>query len=130
MLLAGLVYGAIMLAISGSTCWAIPYEAWNPVRTASIHFLRHGLVEFNLGVAAGLPPLVSLVPPLLACAVAFVVAVRGARIPRPTLMVGALAGLLVAAAVLSIPPSAAAVEHSHREDLEGALLPSMHAGWR
>ena len=96
----------------------------------SLHFLRHGLVEFNLGVAAGLPPLVSLVPPLLACAVAFVVAVRGARIPRPTLMVGALAGLLVAAAVLSIPPSAAAVEHSHREDLEGALLPSMHAGWR
>ena len=129
-LLAGLVYGAIMLAISGSTCWTIPYEAWNPVRTASIHFLRHGLVEFNLGVAAGLPPLVSLVPPLLACAVAFVVAVRGARIPRPTLMVGALAGVLVAAAVLSIPPSAAAVEHSHREDLEGALLPSMHAGWR
>jgi hypothetical protein len=129
-LLAGLVYGAIFLAIAGSTFWMIPYEAWNPARTVSLHFLRRGLVEFNLGVAAGLPPLVSLAPPLLACAAAFVAAVRGAKIPRPTLLAGALAALLAASAVLSIPPSSRAVEHSNRQGLEGALLPSMRAGWR
>jgi hypothetical protein len=129
-LLAGLVYGAVLLAISGSTYWMIPYEAWNPARTVSLHFLRHGLVEFNLGVAAGLPPLASLAPPLLACAVAFVLALRGAKIPRRTVLAGTLAGLLTGAAVLSIPPSSRAVEHSHRQDLEGALFPSMRSGWR
>jgi len=129
-LLAGVVYGAVMLALAGSTFWMIPYEAWNPVRTLSIHFLRHGLVEFNLGVAAGLPPLLSLAPPLLAGGVAFFVAIRAARIPRPAVAAGTLAGILAAAVILSIPPSASAVEHSHRQDFEGALLPSMRAGWR
>lgn len=119
-----------MLALAGSTYWMIPYEAWNPVRTLSLHFLRHGLVEFNLGVAAGLPPLISLAPPLVAGVVAFVVAVRTAGIPRPALAAGTLAGILAAALVLSIPPSASAMEHSHRGDLEDALLPSMRAGWR
>ena len=129
-LVAGIVYGACLLAICGSTSWMIPYEAWNPARTLSLHFLRRGLVEFNLGIAAGLPPLVSLVPPLLACGAAFVIAVRGAKIPRPTLLAGTLAGLVAAAAVLSIPPSSRAVENSHREGLKGALLPSMRSGWR
>ncbi len=129
-LLAGLVYGAIILAISGSTYWMIPYEAWNPARTVSLHFLRRGLVEFNLGVAAGLPPAASVAPPLLACAAAFVFAVRGAKIPPRTALAGTLAGLLAGAAVLWIPPSPRAVEHSHRQDLEGALLPSMRSGWR
>ncbi len=129
-LVAGVVYGACLLAISGSTYWMIPYEAWNPARTVSLHFLRRGLVEFNLGVAAGLPPLVSLAPPLLACAVAFVVAVRGAKIPRRTLLSGTLAGLVAAAAVLSIPPSPRAVENSHRQGLADVLLPSMRSGWR
>jgi hypothetical protein len=129
-LLAGLVYGAIILAVCGSTYWLIPYESWNPARTVSLHLLRRGLVEFNLGVAAGLPPLASLAPPLLACAAAFVFAIRGARIPRSTLLAGALGGLLVAAAVLSIPPSPRTVERSHRQGLAGALLPSMRSGWR
>jgi hypothetical protein len=129
-ILAGIVYGSVLLAVSGSTYWLIPYEAWNPARTVSLHLLRRGLVEFNLGVAAGLPPLVSLVPPLLACAAAFVVAARGARIPLPGLLAGALVGLLTAAAVLSIPPSSRAVEQSHRQDLGGSLLPSMRPGWR
>jgi hypothetical protein len=129
-LVAAVVYGACLLAISGSTYWMIPYEAWNPARTVSLHLLRRGLVEFNLGVAAGLPPLVSLAPPLLACAAAFVVAVREAKISRVPLLAGTFAGLLAAAAVLSIPPSPRAVENSHREDLKGALLPSMRSGWR
>ncbi len=129
-LLSALVYGTVILAISGSTYWMIPYEAWNPARTVSLHFLRRGLVEFNLGVAAGLPPLVSLAPPLLACAVAFVAAVRGAKVPRPTLLAGTLAGLLMGAAVLSIPPSPRTVDNSHRQGLAGALLPSMRSGWR
>ena len=129
-LLAGLVYGAVILAVSGSTFWLIPYEAWNPARTLSLYLLGRGLVEFNLGVAAGLPPLVSLVPPLLACAVAFVAAVRGARFRRLPLLAGTLAGLLAAAAVLSIPPSLTAVEHSRREDVANVLRPSMRSGWR
>ena len=87
-------------------------------------------MEFNLGVAAGLPPLVSLAPPLLACAVAFVLAVWGAKIPRATLLAGTLAGLVAAAAVLSIPPSPRAVENSHRQGLADVLLPSMRSGWR
>ncbi len=129
-LLAGIVYGSILLAVCGSTYWLIPYDVWNPARTLSLHFLRRGLVEFNLGVAAGLPPLVSLVPPLLACAVAFVVAVRGARIPGPAVLAGSLAGLLTAAAVLAIPPSPRALEHSHRLELGSILLPSIRPGWR
>jgi hypothetical protein len=130
LLLASVTYGAVMLAVCGSTYWLIPYESWNPARTVSLYFLRHGLVEFNLGVAAGLPPLASLAPPLLACAVAFVVAMRSAKIPRPAILAGTLAGLLTAVAVLSIPPSPKAVEHSSRTGLAGALLPSMRAGWR
>ena len=130
LLLAGIAYGAVILAVSGSTYWLIPYDAWNPARTVSLSLLQRGLVEFNLGVAAGLPPLVSLAPPLLACAVAFVAAVRGARIARFPLLAGTLAGLLAAAAVLAIPPSSGAVEHSFRRQLGNALLPSMRAGWR
>ena len=129
-LVAGVVYGACLLAVCGSTSWAIPYEAWNPGRTLSLHFLRRGLVEFNLGIAAGLPPLVSLAPPLLASAVAFVAAVRGAKIPRATLLAGSFAGLVAAAVVLSIPPSPRAIENSHRDGQKGALLPSMRPGWR
>jgi hypothetical protein len=130
LLLAGVTYGTVILAVCGSTYWLIPYESWNPARTVSLHLLRRGLVEFNLGVAAGLAPRASLVPPLVACAAAFVFAVTGSRIPRRTLLAGALGGLLLAAAVLSIPPSSLAVERSHRQGLLGALLPSMRSGWR
>ncbi len=129
-LLAGLVYGAIILAVCGSTYWLIPYESWNPARTVSLHFLRRGLVEFNLGVAAGLPPLLSIVPPLIACGMAFALAVRGASLSRRTLALGTLAGVLAAAVVLAIPPSARAVEHSQRDGLLSALKPAMHPGWR
>jgi hypothetical protein len=130
LLVAGVTHGAVILAVCGSTYWLIPYDAWNPARTVSLYDLRRGLVEFNLGIAAGLPPLASLLPPLLAAATAFVFAVRGAGIPRRTLAAGALGGLLTAAFVLAIPPSPRAVESSHREGLAGVLLPSMRAGWR
>ncbi len=129
-LVAGVVYGACLLAISGSTSWTIPYGAWNPTRTVSLYYLRRGIVEFNLGVAAGLPPLVSLIPPLLACAVAFLAAVWGAKISRVTLLAGTLAGLVAATAVVSIRPSPQAVENSQRTFLDDAFLPTMRSGWR
>ncbi len=129
-LVAGVVYGACLLAISGSTSWMIPYGAWNPARTVSLYYLRRGIVEFNLGVAAGLPPLVSLVPPLLACAVAFLAAVWGAKISRVTLLAGTLAGLVAATAVVSIRPSPQAVENSQRTFLDDVFLPTMRSGWR
>ena len=81
-------------------------------------------------VAAGLPPLVSLIPPLLACAVAFLAAVWGAKISRVTLLAGTLAGLVAATAVVSIRPSPQAVENSQRTFLDDAFRPPMRSGWR
>ena len=130
LLLASIAYGAVILAVAGSTYWLIPYESWNPARTVSLHFLRRGLVEYNLGVAAGLPPLFSLVPPLLAVAVAFGAALRGMRISARSAAPATAAGILAAILVLAIPPSPRAVEHSHRDGLASALLPTMRAGWR
>src|SRR5262249_20729844 len=130
LLVAGATYGGGILAVCGSTYWLIPYDSWNPARTVSLPLLRRGLVEFNLGVAAGLPPLASLAPPLLAAALAFVLAVRGVRAPRTSLALGIALGLVVAVAVLAIPPSPRAVESSHRDALAAVLLPSMRAGWR
>ena len=130
-LLAGLVYGAVILAVSGSTFWLIPYEAWNPARTVSLYLLGRGLVEFNLGVAAGLPPLVSLVPPLLACAVAFVAAVRGAKLRRADRCWPERSP-----AFWRQPPSSRFPRRPRPwntasvRTLKNVLLPSMRAGWR
>jgi hypothetical protein len=130
LLVAGVTYGAVVLALCGSTYWLIPYGSWNPARTVALHDLRRGLVEFNLGIAAGVPALPSLVPPLLAAGLAFVFAVRGARVPIRPLAVGAVLGVLAAALVLAIPPSAAAVRDSHRDGLADVLLPTLRAGFR
>jgi hypothetical protein len=118
------------VTICGATYWMIPYDSWNPARTVSAHFLKIGLVEFNLGVAAGLTPKLSLVPPLAAAALAFLAMLRGLAIPRRIIVAATLAGLLAAAAVVAIPPSPAAVANSHRDGLAGALLPAMRPGWR
>lgn len=129
-LAASVVYGAFVVFLCGSTFWLIPYDASNPAHTISVYFLRRGVVEFNLGVASGLPPLVSLLPPLAAVAAAFAAAVRGSGV-RGRLLAGAGAlGLLAFAALLSIPPSQAAIESSHREGLASAILPAMRPGWR
>ncbi len=130
LLLAGVVYGMVILAVCGSTFWMIPYEAWNPARTVAAHFLRAGIVEYNLGVASGLPPLLSLVPPLFACAGAFLAAAKGAAIEARTCIAAALLGLLTATAVLSIRPSPAAVANSHRDGLASVILPAMRVRWR
>ena len=130
LLLAAITYGAVVLAVAGSTYWLIPYESWNPARTVSLHFLRRGVVEYNLGLAAGLPPLVSIAPALIAAAVAFAAALWGARIPPRRAAIGLLTGTLAAASVLAIKPAAEAIEHSHRDGLVSALLPTMHPGWR
>ncbi|HEY7862182.1 MAG TPA: hypothetical protein VIE39_00890 [Thermoanaerobaculia bacterium] len=127
---AGVAYGAGILAIAGSTFWMFPYESWNPVRTVSIFMLRSGIVEYNLGVAAGLSPLTSLLPPLLAAGIAFVAALRASGLPL-SVRVGATAlGAAALLAILAIPPSPHAIESSHREDLAGALAPAMRVGWR
>jgi len=130
LLLAGVVYAAAIVTICGATYWMIPYDSWNPARTVSAHFLKIGLVEFYLGVAAGLSPKLSLVPPLAAAAFAFLAMLRGLAIPRRTLLAATFAGLLAAAAVVAIPPSPEAVANSHRDGLAGALLPAMRPGWR
>jgi hypothetical protein len=130
LLLASVVYAAAIVTICGATYWMIPYDSWNPARTVSAHFLKIGLVEFNLGVAAGLSPKLSLVPPLGAVVLAFFAMMRGLAISRRTLAAATLAGLLAAAAVLAIPPSPAAVANSQRDGLAGALLPAMRPGWR
>lgn len=130
LLVAGVTYGAVILALCGSTYWLIPYGSWNPARTIALYDLRRGLVEFNLGIAAGLPALASLLPPLLAASAGFVLAVRGSRIPLRPLAAGTLAGLLAATLLLAIPPSAQAVENSHREGLANYLLSTLHAGFR
>lgn len=129
-LMASVVYGALVLAVCGSTFWMIPYESWNPARTVSAYFLKRGIVEFNLGVASGLPPLLSLLPPLLACAMAFVSAVHGARIRGLLLAVAGVLGLFAFVVLLSIPPSERAIANSHRDGLASALLPTMRPGWR
>jgi hypothetical protein len=129
-LVGGVVYGAVLLAVCGSSFWLIPYESWNPARTVSAYFLRMGIVEFNLGVATGLPPLLSLVPPLLACLTAFFFAVKGSAIEGRALISATLLGLFVAMTVLAIPPSPAAVASSHRDGIASAILPAMRARWR
>ena len=118
------------MTLSGSTFWMIPYGAWNPARTVAVYFLGLGIVDFNLGVAAGLPPLLSIVPPIAAAAIALVAALEGSAIPRRTAAAAILAGLLAAGAVLSLPPSAAAAASSHREALAPVLRPALRAGWR
>lgn len=130
LLLSGIVYGVILLVVCGSTFWMIPYEAWNPARTVSAHFLRLGIVEYNVGLAAGLPPLLSLVPPVLATGVAFIAAVRGSAVKISTLVAATVLAFLSATVVLSIRPSPAAIASSHREGLASVLLPAMRAGWR
>jgi hypothetical protein len=130
LLVAGVTYGAVIVTVCGSTYWLIPYWAWNPARTVAMYDLHRGPVEFNLGIAAGVPALPSLLPPLLAAAAAFVLAVRGSTIPRRPLAAGAIAGLLAAALVLAIPPSPVTVENSHREGLANYLLSTLHAGFR
>ena len=129
LLFAAVVYGATMIAVCGSTFWMIPYESWNPVRTIAAHFLRSGIVEYNLGVAAGLPALLSLAPPIAACAIAFFAAAHGAAVRARTLALAILLGLLGVGAALSIPPTPAAVTNSHRDGLASVLLPAMRAGW-
>lgn len=129
-LLAAIVYGTAILAVCGSTFWMIPYESWNPVRTVSAYFLKRGVVEFNLGVASGVPPLLSLLPPLLACAVAFVSAVHGARIRGGMLAAAGVLGLFAFGVLLLIPPSQQAIDNSHRDGLASVLLPTMRSGWR
>jgi hypothetical protein len=129
LLFAAVVYGATMIAVCGSTFWMIPYESWNPVRTIAAHFLRSGIVEYNLGVAAGLPALLSLAPPIAACAIAFFAAAHGAAVRARTLAAAILLGLLGVGAALSIPPTPAAVTNSHRDGLASVLLPAMRAGW-
>ena len=108
----------------------IPYYSWNPARTGAAHDLKIGLVEFNLGVAAGLSPRLSLLPSLIAAALAFLAMLRALPLAKRTLAVATLAGLLAAAAVLAIRPSPAAVANSHRDGLASVLLPSMRSGWR
>jgi hypothetical protein len=129
-LMTSVIYGALVLAVCGSTFWMIPYESWNPARTVSAYFLKRGIVEFNLGVASGLPPLLSLLPPLLACAVAFVSAVHGARIRGGMLAVAGALGLSAFVVLLAIPPSERAIANSHRDGLASAILPTMRSGWR
>ncbi len=130
LLFAAVVYGAAMITTCGSTFWMFPYESWNPARTIAVHFLRSGIVEYNLGVAAGLPALLSLAPPIAACAIAFFAAAQGTAVRARTLAAATLLGLLGFGIVLSIPPSPAAVTNSHREGLASVLLPTMRAGWR
>jgi hypothetical protein len=129
-LAASVVYGGLVVFLCGSTFWMVPYDASNPARTISAYFLRRGVVEFNLGVAGGLPPVVSLLPPLAAVAAAFAVAVRGSAIRGPLLAAAGALGLLAFAAVLAIPPSPSAIASSHRDGLAPALLPAMRPGWR
>jgi hypothetical protein len=130
LLLAAVVYAAAIVTVCGATYWMIPYSSWNPARTVSAHFLKVGLVEFNLGVAAGLSPRLSLLPPLAAAAIAFFAMLRALPFPKRVLAAATLAGLLAAAAVVAIRPSAAAIENSHRDGLASVLLPSMRPGWR
>lgn len=129
-LLASIAYGTVIVAICGSTFWLIPYETWNPARTLAAHLLKRGVVEYNLGIALGLPPLFSLVPPLLACAGAFLAAAYGIAIRPRTLVAATLLGFLAAGAVLSIPPSPAAVANSQRSGIASALQPTMQLRWR
>ena len=130
LLACGVVYGAVILFLCGSTYWMIPYEAWNPVRTVSAYFLKRGIVEYNLGVAAGLSPLVSLAPPAAAFAVAFFWMMRGTSIPLPELAGASLAGLALAGTLLAIRPSPEAVGNSHREGIASAIAPTLRARWR
>lgn len=130
LLLAGIAYGAGLLAICGSTFWMIPYEAWNPVRTVSWFMLRSGIVDFNLGVAAGLPPLASLIPPLLASLLAFAAALRGSGLPRRRWLAPISVGLAAVLALLAIEPSPESIAKSHREGLAGVLRPTMRGIWR
>ncbi len=130
LLLAAVVYAAVIVSLCGATYWMIPYYSWNPARTVAAHDLKIGLVEFNLGVAAGLSPRLSLLPPLIAAALAFLAMLRALPLAKRTLAVATLAGLLAAAAVLAIRPSPAAVANSHRDGLASVLLPSMRSGWR
>jgi hypothetical protein len=130
LLLAAVVYAAVIVTICGATYWMIPYDSWNPARTVALHDLKLGLVEHNLGVAAGLSPRLSLLPPAAATAIAFLAMIGGLAIPKRTLAAATLAGVVAAAAVLAIPPSPAAIANSHRDGLAGVLLPSMRSGWR
>jgi hypothetical protein len=130
LLTAGIAYGAAMLAICGSTFWMIPYESWNPVRTFSAFLLRSGVVDYNLGVASGLPPLLSLIPPLAAGAIAFVAALRASTLPAKQTLPAVAIGVAAVLILLAIAPSPRAIESSHREGLAGVLKPTMRPGWR
>ncbi|HEY7368262.1 MAG TPA: hypothetical protein VIA29_00120, partial [Thermoanaerobaculia bacterium] len=129
-LLATVSYGAVVLAVMGSTFWTIPYGANNPARTVSLYLLERGIAEFNLGIAAGLPPIASLLPPLLAGMFALAAAVRATNMTGWPRRAGLAVGVATSLLLLAIPPSAKAIANSHREGLLGALGPAMHAGWR
>jgi hypothetical protein len=130
LIVAGIAYGAGLLAIAGSTFWMFPYESWNPVRTVSLFMLRTGIVDYNLGVAAGLSPAPSLVPPLLAAAIAFLAALRASDFSMSVRAASTALGAAALLAILAIPPSRHAIASSHRADIAGALKPAMRPGWR
>ncbi|HEY6928304.1 MAG TPA: hypothetical protein VJA66_01390, partial [Thermoanaerobaculia bacterium] len=130
LLLVGVVYGAAALFLCGSTFWMIPYESWNPLRTVSAYFLKRGIVEYNLGVAAGLSPLVSLAPPAAAFAIAFFWMMRGASIPFREVVGASIAGLALAGTLLALRPSPEAIANSHREGIASVIAPTMRSRWR
>jgi hypothetical protein len=81
-----------------------PLDFSFPPATASAWFLARGWAAPNLGSAAGLPPAVSLLPPLAAAAVVLALALAAARPVSPRAPVAAVLGVLPLAICLLRPP--------------------------
>lgn len=81
-----------------------PLDFAFPPSSASAWFLARGWVAPNLGSAAGLPPALSLLPPLAAAALVLALALSAARPVSPRAPVALLLGALPLAICLLRPP--------------------------
>ncbi len=104
-----------------STWTHFPLDLPWPAANGSLWFLARGWVAPNLGTAAGLPPVVSLLPPAAVTLVALALASGTARPARPPAFLSALLGVAALLLLVSRAPQPAYSGRLWRAAMLGAI---------
>jgi hypothetical protein len=115
-----LVAVAFSAAFHGLGSFAWPhfsqFMAW-PAVTVSAWFVAHRAVAPNLGLLAGAPPVVSLVPAFVLILAALAIALRAFPSSRPPRAAAALAGIALFAATIALPIPVSESDRRERQTL-------------
>ena len=124
----GFFLAAVAFSVALHTLASLSYAhypngvVW-PVAAVSAWLVSRGAVAPNLGLFAGLPPLLSLLPAIAAIGTALALALRRFPAARPGAAMGSLLGVAILAAALLLPapvwPSDAAWRQRVAADLRG-----------